>query len=83
MMEHINGGVARVNSPPTNSLIKVGILVSISEETFPVGPNKEGGTGRVIDYNGDGTFDVKYVIGNRVEKNVRIGRVASLNPLNV
>ena len=50
---------------------------------MPCGTNKEGSTGHVLDFLGDGTFDVKYIICNRVEKNVRVGRVTSLNPLRL
>ena len=48
-----------------------------------VGRNKEGGVGHVLDYSGDGTFNIKYVLNGRVERNVRFGRVKSLNPLSL
>ena len=74
-------GEVGANASP-NFLTK-GAYVAIAPETCRVGPNKEGGTGHVLDFHGDGTFDVKYIICNRVEKNVRVGRVTSLNPLGL
>ena len=35
----------------------------------------------MLDYYGNGTFDVKYVLDNQVENNARVARVTSLNPL--
>jgi hypothetical protein len=37
--------------------------------------------GHVLNYHGDGTFHVKYVLDNQVEKKVRIAHLKSLNPL--
>ena len=60
-----------------------GLLVEVESETCRVGRNKEGGVGHVLDYSGDGTFNIKYVLDGRVERNVRLGRVKSVNPLSV
>ena len=56
-------------------------MVEVETETCCVRPNKEGGVGHVLDYSGDGTFNIKYVLDGRVERNIRFGRVKSINPL--
>ena len=58
-------------------------MVEVESETCRVGRNKEGGVGHVLDYSGDGTFNIRYVLDGRVERNVRYGRVELLNPLLV
>ena len=60
-----------------------GLLVEVETETCHVRPNEESGFGNALDYSGDGTFNIKYVLDGRVERNVHYGRVKSLNPLSV
>ena len=55
--------------------VMTGLLVEVDTKTCRVGPNKEGGVGHVLDYSGDGAFDIKCVLGGQVERKVRYGCV--------
>ena len=39
-----------------------GLFVEVGTETCHVGQNKEGGVVHVLDYSGDRTFNIKYVL---------------------
>ena len=60
-----------------------GAYVQVAPGTRRVGPNKEGGVGHVLDWHLGLTFDVQYVLDRRVEKNVAVCRISSMNPLTV
>ena len=47
-------------------MLTAGALIEVALEMRRHGQNSDGGTVYVVDFCGDGTFDVRYVIGNRV-----------------
>ena len=59
-------GITNNNSGDANNrrsrFLTPGLLVEVETETCCVRPNKEGGVGHVLDYSGDGTFNIKYVL---------------------
>ena len=60
-----------------NSMLSVGALVSVEKLYRPGMPDSEGGQGYVKSVHNDGTFDIRWVIGNAVERNVDPARINS------
>ena len=59
----------------------VGQWIDVRDQTFVGRPNSDGGVGIVTHEHQDGSFDIRYSIDNRLEKNVARGRIKSYNSL--
>ena len=56
--------------PPRHN-VTIGDCVELDKESRSGAPDSEGGVGFIDQLNPDGTFDIRWVLGNRGEKNVR------------
>ena len=69
------------SSPPNRGagirMLTVGAFVSVEKLYRPGMPDSEGGQGYVKSVHNDGTFDIRWVIGNAVERNVDPARINS------
>ena len=66
---------------PPHHNVTIGDCVELDKESRSGAPDSEGGVGFIDQLNPDGTFDIRWVLGNRGEKNVRPQRILSMNPL--
>ena len=61
--------------------ISIGDCIEVEKERRFGTADSEGGAGFVTGLNQDGTFNVRWVLSNRGEQNVRSSRLKSNNPL--
>ena len=65
---------------PTHA-VHEGNCVQIAPKHCTGAPDNKGGVGFVTNVSNDGTFEVRWMLGNRGESGIRTQRILSLNPL--
>ena len=76
-------GAVVSNAPSPESVVNIGDCVEIAAERRIGVPDGEAGICFVTELNNDGSFNVRWAVENRGEKNILPSRIVCVNPLAV